>query len=239
MILASGGLGHLYSATTNPDGLHRRRNRVGFVGRGAGQPTSSSSSSTRPCCSRAAPAGRRPLITEAIRGEGAILLIGQGNSVTAGVHPMGIWLRATSSRRRSTPAESHRRSVRLPRRRAIDGFEARFPTVTAACRAAGIDPVRATHPGRPRSALQLRRRRHRRARPNRAAGAVRRGRGGPHRHARRKPVGVQQLAGRSGGRRPRRKGRSRACRGGRPSRAAEARPDHRTRARRAANCRRR
>ena len=33
--------------------------------------------------------GRRPLITEAVRGEGAILVDAQGDSVTAGVHPMG------------------------------------------------------------------------------------------------------------------------------------------------------
>ena len=63
--------------------------------------------------------------------------------------------------------------------RGIDGFGRRFPTVTAACRAAGIDPIRQPIPVAPGRALQLRRRRHRRARSHRAARAVRRGRGRP------------------------------------------------------------
>ena len=33
--------------------------------------------------------GRRPLITEALRGEGAVLRDARGDSVTSGVHPMG------------------------------------------------------------------------------------------------------------------------------------------------------
>ena len=33
--------------------------------------------------------GRRPLISEALRGEGAILVDSRGSSVTAGVHPLG------------------------------------------------------------------------------------------------------------------------------------------------------
>lgn len=37
VILATGGLGHLYSATTNPAGLHRRRHRPGIVGGRRGQ----------------------------------------------------------------------------------------------------------------------------------------------------------------------------------------------------------
>ncbi len=84
-----------------------------------------------------------PLVTEAIRGEGAILVDGQGNSVTAGVHPMGdlaprdVVAGAIDARLRATGDPC----VFLDAR-GIPGFEARFPTVTAACRAAGIDPVR-------------------------------------------------------------------------------------------------
>ena len=59
VILATGGLGHLYRATTNPGGVHRRRDRAGAVGRGARSATSSSSSSTRPCCSAPSAAGPR------------------------------------------------------------------------------------------------------------------------------------------------------------------------------------
>ncbi len=142
VILASGGLGQLYSATTNP---------AGSTGDGialalwAGvavsdlefiqfHPTMLYDGRT---------GGRRPLVTEAIRGEGAILLDRQGNSVTAGVHPMGdlaprdVVAAAIDARLKATGDPC----VFLDAR-GIDGFENRFPTVTAACRDAGIDPVR-------------------------------------------------------------------------------------------------
>ncbi len=142
VILASGGLGQLYAATTNP---------AGSTGDGialalwAGvavsdlefiqfHPTMLFDGRT---------GGRRPLVTEAIRGESAILLDGQGNSVTAGVHPMGdlaprdVVAAAIDARLRANGDPC----VFLDAR-GIDGFETRFPTVTAACRAVGIDPVR-------------------------------------------------------------------------------------------------
>ena len=53
VILATGGLGHLYTRDHQPRGLDRRRRRAGAVGRRARSATSSSSSSTRPCCSTA------------------------------------------------------------------------------------------------------------------------------------------------------------------------------------------
>ena len=142
VILATGGLGHLYSATTNPAGstgdgvalalwagvavsdieFIQFHPTMLFDGRGG---------------------GRRPLVTEAIRGEGAVLLDSQGDSVTAGVHPMGdlaprdVVAAAIDSRLRATGEEC----VYLDAR-GIDDFGRRFPTVNAACRAAGIDPVR-------------------------------------------------------------------------------------------------
>jgi len=87
--------------------------------------------------------GRRPLITEALRGEGAILLDAQGNSVTAGVHPMGDMaprdvVAAAIDARLSKTGDP---CVYLDAR-GIAGFERRFPTVTEVCRAAGIDPTR-------------------------------------------------------------------------------------------------
>ncbi|MGA7051981.1 MAG: L-aspartate oxidase [Mycobacterium sp.] len=146
VILASGGLGHLYSATTNPDGstgdgialalwagvavtdlefiqFHPTMLYTADRGRGTGR--------------------RRPLVTEAIRGEGAILIDRNGDSVTAGVHPMGdlaprdVVAAAVDARLKATGD----RCVYLDAR-GIEGFETRFPTVTAACRTAGIDPVR-------------------------------------------------------------------------------------------------
>lgn len=146
VILASGGLGHLYGATTNPsgstgDGIALALwagvavSDVEFI---QFHPT---------MLFRAGAGGRRPLVTEAIRGEGAILLDRQGNSIMAGVHPMAdlaprdIVAAAIDARMRVTGDP-----YVLLDARGIDGFEARFPTVTAACRAAGIDPVRQPMP---------------------------------------------------------------------------------------------
>jgi L-aspartate oxidase len=142
VILASGGLGHLYSATTNPEGSTGDGIALALW---AGLPVADVEfiqfHPTMLFAGRAD--GRRPLITEAIRGEGAILLDRQGNSVTAGVHPMGdlaprdVVAGAIDARLRTTGDPC----VYLDAR-AIEGFEARFPNVTASCRAAGIDPVR-------------------------------------------------------------------------------------------------
>jgi len=142
VILASGGLGHLYRATTNPDGSTGDGIALAlWAGVAVSDlefiqfhPTMLFGDGT---------GGRRPLVTEAIRGEGAILLDSQGNSVTAGVHPMGdlaprdVVAAAIDARLKSIGDPC----VYLDAR-GIEGFEARFPTVTAACRSAGIDPVR-------------------------------------------------------------------------------------------------
>ncbi|ORV82645.1 L-aspartate oxidase [Mycobacterium interjectum] len=142
VILASGGLGHLYGATTNPDGSTGDGIALALW---AGVPVSDVEFiQFHPTMLYGGGAGgRRPLVTEAIRGEGAVLLDSQGNSVTAGVHPMGdlaprdVVAAAIDARLRETGDPC----VFLDAR-GIAGFEARFPTVTAACRDAGIDPVR-------------------------------------------------------------------------------------------------
>jgi L-aspartate oxidase len=142
VILASGGLGHLYCATTNPEGSTGDGIALALW---AGVAVSDLEFiQFHPTMLFGGRSGcRRPLVTEAIRGEGAILLDRQGNSVTAGVHPMGdlaprdVVAAAIDARLKSTGD----RCVFLDAR-GIEGFETRFPTVTAACRSAGIDPVR-------------------------------------------------------------------------------------------------
>jgi L-aspartate oxidase len=146
VILATGGLGHLYSATTNPEGSTGDGVALALW---AGVPVSDIEFiQFHPTMLFDGNAGgRRPLITEAIRGEGAILFDAEGNSVTAGAHPMGdlaprdVVAAAIDARLRQTGDPC----VYLDAR-AITGFEQRFPTVTAACRAAGIDPTRQAIP---------------------------------------------------------------------------------------------
>ena len=141
VILATGGLGHLYSATTNP---------AGSTGDGIALALWAGVDVTDIEFIQFHPtmlfdrngSGRRPLITEALRGEGAVLLDARGESVMAGVHPLGdlaprdVVAAAIEARLRETGDEC----VFLDAR-SIERFAQRFPTVNAACREAGIDPT--------------------------------------------------------------------------------------------------
>jgi L-aspartate oxidase len=141
VILASGGLGHLYGATTNPDGSTGDGIALALW---AGVAVSDIEfiQFHPTMLFNGHQGGRRPLVTEAIRGEGAVLVDSQGNSVTEGVHPMGdlaprdVVAGAVDARLRATGDPC----VYLDARSIAD-FEHRFPTVTAACRKVGIDPV--------------------------------------------------------------------------------------------------
>ena len=141
VILATGGLGHLYAATTNPeastgDGIALALwagvavSDIEFV---QFHPTMLFDGFT---------SGRRPLITEALRGEGARLVDAHGDPVTAGVHPLGdlaprdVVAGAIDARLKATGDPC----VYLDARH-LTGIAHRFPTVTAACRHAGIDPA--------------------------------------------------------------------------------------------------
>ncbi|MDT5259940.1 MAG: L-aspartate oxidase [Mycobacterium sp.] len=142
VILASGGLGHLYRATTNPDGSTGDGIALAlWAGVAVSDLEFIQFHPTMLFGGKSG--GRRPLVTEAIRGEGAILLDSKGNSVTAGVHPMGdlaprdVVAAAIDARMKAIGD----RCVYLDAR-GIEGFETRFPTVAAACRSAGIDAVR-------------------------------------------------------------------------------------------------
>ncbi|ORV00797.1 L-aspartate oxidase [Mycolicibacterium fallax] len=142
VILATGGLGHLYRATTNPDGA--TGDGVALALWAGAEVADLEFIQFHPTMLFDGSAGgRRPLITEALRGEGAILRDAAGEAIMAGVHPMAdlaprdVVAAAVDARLRATGADC----AYLDARR-VPGLARRFPTVTAACRAAGIDPVR-------------------------------------------------------------------------------------------------
>ncbi|MCG5433513.1 L-aspartate oxidase [Mycobacterium sp. MYCO198283] len=149
VVLATGGLGHLYQATTNPDGATGDGIALALA---AGVSVSDVEFvQFHPTMLYTGTAGgRRPLVTEALRGEGAVLVDRRGRSVTAGVHPSGdlaprdVVAAAIDARLRETGD----RCVYLDAR-AVPDLVLRFPTVTAACRGAGIDPVRRPIPVAP------------------------------------------------------------------------------------------
>lgn len=145
VLLATGGIGQLYEATSNPevatgDGLALAL-RAGAAAADLEfvqfHPT---------VLYRPEARGRCPLITEAVRGEGATLLDGAGAPLMRGVHPLG-----DLAPRDVVSAAITRTMARSPGgvddhvfldATAIPGLARRFPTVYAACRAAGVDPVR-------------------------------------------------------------------------------------------------
>ena len=142
VIVATGGLGHLYSATTNPEGSTGDGVALALWA-GVGVADIEFIQFHPTMLYDRFGSGRRPLITEALRGEGAVLRDARGDSVTAGVHPMGdlaprdVVAAAIDARLRETGDEC----VFLDAR-GVERLEQRFPTVTAACRAASIDPTR-------------------------------------------------------------------------------------------------
>ncbi|MFC7448901.1 L-aspartate oxidase [Rhodococcus daqingensis] len=141
VLLATGGLGQLYSCSTNPPGATADGIALALDA-GAAVADVEFVQFHPTVLFTPGGVGRRPLISEAVRGEGAILVDGNGDSVTAGVHPMGdlaprdVVSRAIADRIRRLGTDH----VYLDARR-LAGFAERFPTVTASCLAAGIDPA--------------------------------------------------------------------------------------------------
>ncbi|MGI5267879.1 L-aspartate oxidase [Nonomuraea sp. CA-218870] len=144
VVLATGGMGQVYAATTNPvvstgDGVALAL-RAGAVVRDLEfvqfHPTVLwlGEGST----------GQQPLISEAVRGEGAFLVDHEGNRFMTGVHeladlaPRDVVAKAIMRVMR----ETGRDHVFLDGRHfGADKWRARFPTIQAVCREHGVDPV--------------------------------------------------------------------------------------------------
>ena len=140
VIFATGGLGALFAVTTNP--LESRGEGLGMAARAGALIADPEFVQFHPT---AIAIGRdpAPLATEALRGEGAILVDEHGRRFMPAIHaqaelaPRDVVARAIQRE----IAGGHK--VYLDCRDAVGAeFPARFPTVYAACRSAGIDPVR-------------------------------------------------------------------------------------------------
>lgn len=149
VLLASGGYGQLYSSTTNPD--TSTGDGIALALRAGASAADLEFVQFHPTVLYDGPAtGRRPLVTEAVRGDGAVLLDRAGRRFMTDMHPLAdlaprdVVAGAINRRMTETGADC----VYLDAR-ALDGFARRFPTVYAACRAAGIDPVREPIPVTP------------------------------------------------------------------------------------------
>lgn len=154
VLLATGGLGQLYALSTNPAGA--TADGVALALWAGAAVADLEFVQFHPTVLYSPDGfGRQPLISEAVRGEGARLVDSRGESVTAGVHPRGdlaprdVVSRAIAARMRLLGTDH----VYLDARKVPD-FSRRFPTITASCRAAGLDPCRDLVPVAPAAHYQ-------------------------------------------------------------------------------------
>ncbi|SDN49906.1 L-aspartate oxidase [Geodermatophilus sp. DSM 45219] len=142
VVLATGGMGQVYAATTNPSVSTGDGVALGL--RAGAVATDLEFVQFHPTALYLGPGarGQQPLVSEALRGEGAVLRDGVGERFMLGVHPLA----------ELAPRDVVAKAItRVQLRdgvdhvwldaRAVPDLTARFPTIVASCRAAGIDPV--------------------------------------------------------------------------------------------------
>jgi L-aspartate oxidase len=147
VVLATGGYGQVFASTSNPpavtgDGLALAL-RAGLAARDV------EFVQFHPTVLWTGPdaTGQQTLISEAVRGEGAVLYDAAGVRVMAGVHPQedlaprDVVAAAINRRMSAAPAgvDDH---VYLDATSLGERFYERFPTITSACMDLGIDPAR-------------------------------------------------------------------------------------------------
>ena len=145
VVLATGGMGQVYSATTNPpvstgDG-------VGLALRAGAEAADLEFVQFHPTVLwlGAGARGRQPLISEAVRGEGAFLIDGAGRRFMTGRHPLADLAPrdVVAKAIMNVMAETGTDHVYLDGTHlGEDVWEHRFPTIRASCLSHGIDPVR-------------------------------------------------------------------------------------------------
>ncbi|RWJ31929.1 L-aspartate oxidase [Mesorhizobium sp.] len=146
VVLATGGIGGLFLDTTNP---------LGSIGPGlalaarAGAELADLEFVQFHPTALAGAARPMPLISEAVRGEGAVLIDEHGRRFLAGVPGAELAPRDVVARAAWRHLAAGNR-VFLDARQCLGAeFAKRFPAITASCRQAGIDPVSEPIPVRP------------------------------------------------------------------------------------------
>ena len=142
VVLATGGMGQVYAATTNPPVSTGDGVALGL--RSGAVATDLEFVQFHPTALYLGPdaRGQQPLVSEALRGEGAVLRDGAGERFMVGVHPLA----------ELAPRDVVAKGItRVQLRdgvdhvwldaRSVPGIEHRFPTIVASCRRAGVDPA--------------------------------------------------------------------------------------------------
>jgi L-aspartate oxidase len=141
VVLATGGFGQAYATTTNPAGV--TGDGLALAARAGAELRDLEFVQFHPTVLwQQAAAGQCPLLTEALRGAGAVLADAAGQPVMAGRHPLG------DLAPRDVVSAAMQQRMGLASHLWLDAtglgrvvLERDFPTVTALCRARGIDPV--------------------------------------------------------------------------------------------------
>jgi L-aspartate oxidase len=142
-ILATGGLGGLYAVTTNPREVRGEGLALAAL---AGAKIADPEFVQFHPTAIAINADPAPLATEALRGEGALLVDAKGRAFMEGQHPLGdlaprdIVARAIHHQIAHHPVEGGGGAFLDARKAVGKKFPEEFPAVFAACMAAGIDP---------------------------------------------------------------------------------------------------
>ncbi|MEV5430707.1 L-aspartate oxidase [Streptomyces sp. NPDC052701] len=144
VVLATGGMGQVYSATTNP--AVSTGDGVALALRAGAEVSDLEFVQFHPTVLFLGPdaEGQQPLVSEAVRGEGAHLVDADGVRFMQGQHelaelaPRDIVAKGIMRRMRQQDAEHMFLDAR---HFGAEMWEHRFPTILAACRAHGIDPV--------------------------------------------------------------------------------------------------
>ena len=133
-VLATGGAGQLFAVTTNPaeataDGL--------AMALRAGVPVADVEFMQFHPTALHHPAMPRPLLSEALRGHGALLRDARGERFVDELAPRDVVSRAMAERMRTQGVDSLWLDAT-----GLDSFDARFPTIAATLRNIGLDPSR-------------------------------------------------------------------------------------------------
>jgi L-aspartate oxidase len=151
VVLATGGIGNAYLASTNPPAV--RGDGIALALRAGASlvdmefvqfhPTALHTGATR---------GQLPLVTEAVRGEGAVLRAASGRPIMAGRHPLAdlaprdiVAREIEATMRRDRTPHVWLDATGVP----ADVLRRRFPTVLASCVRIGVDMTREPIPVSP------------------------------------------------------------------------------------------
>jgi L-aspartate oxidase len=205
VVIASGGYGQVFASTSNPPAV--TGDGVAMALRAGLAVTDVEFVQFHPTVMWRGPdaRGQQALVSEAVRGEGAILYDGAGERVMVGVHPLedlaprDVVAAAISERMAEAPGgiDDH---VFLDATHLGERFHDPVPVDHRRLPRDRTRPGRRPHPGRAGGALRLRGHPRRSRRSHVAARSLRRRRGVGHRRPRCQPAGVEQPHRVGGGR---------------------------------------